>query len=80
MLKADMGLVHPRQIERACSKCGAVCGVYPSGQKVLASHPKTPVVCVPCAAGRHQGKTAMAAAPLEELIKEARESVRATRQ
>lgn len=44
----EMFRVHPQQIESTCSACGAVVGIYPSGQKILMDHPDTRVVCNHC--------------------------------
>lgn len=48
MRLADMHRVHPRQIERPCSKCGEVCAIYPSGQAVLHRDSATEIVCSVC--------------------------------
>lgn len=48
----EMFFVHPNQIERNCSECDAVVGIYPSGQTVLHRFPKTKIVCNHCGAGR----------------------------
>jgi hypothetical protein len=50
MRLAEMQQRHPRQITRACDKCGEVCGIYPSGQGVIAHNPGTIVVCNHCQA------------------------------
>ena len=44
----EMYNVHPQQVESACSRCGAVVGIYPSGQGVLRAHPGTKIVCNHC--------------------------------
>jgi hypothetical protein len=49
MRLADMTRVHPRQIERPCSRCGETCAVYPSGQNTLREYPEAKVVCQRCA-------------------------------
>jgi hypothetical protein len=48
MRRAEMQRVHPRMITRACDKCGEVCGIYPSGQGVIAHNPGTVVLCNHC--------------------------------
>jgi hypothetical protein len=48
MRLAEMARVHPAMITRRCDRCGEVCGVYPSGQRVIARNPATQVVCNHC--------------------------------
>jgi hypothetical protein len=59
MRLADMARVHPRQIPRHCDGCGHLCGVYPSGQRVIAADPHTQVLCSHC----HDPRAATAWAP-----------------
>lgn len=80
MRLADMTRVHPRQIERPCSRCGAICGVYPSGQNVLRNHPLAKIVCQRCvdpAGDDFRADDYLAikfAAPIRDLERERRES------
>ena len=68
----DMTVMHPHQIERACSQCGKMVGIYPSGQKVLEHWPDTVIACGVC---RNPWTTPFeSAAPIEEIAQEARES------
>jgi hypothetical protein len=48
MRLAEMGRVHPKQIERKCDGCGEVCGIYPSGQAAIRREPDIEVVCNHC--------------------------------
>jgi hypothetical protein len=45
---ADMVLHHPREVTRQCNRCGHDCGVYPSGQEVIAKHADVEIVCDVC--------------------------------
>ena len=45
----EMFRVHPDQITRNCSKCGAEVGIYPSGQAVLVEHgDRVDIICNHC--------------------------------
>ena len=48
MRLSEMRRVHPQQITRRCDRCGETCGVYPSGQRILAREPATQVLCSHC--------------------------------
>lgn len=47
MRLSHMFRLHPKQIEVPCSRCGEVCGVYPSGQLAMKAI-KLEVVCHIC--------------------------------
>jgi len=45
----DMWRVHPLMSrDKRCSKCDAVVGIYPSGQKILSERPDVAIVCHRC--------------------------------
>jgi hypothetical protein len=49
MRLADMRRVHPAQDNtKVCSACGAQVGVYPSGQRMIATDPDMRLVCNHC--------------------------------
>ena len=48
MRLTDMYRVHPEMVSRICSRCTETCGVYPSGQRVLAKNPNAKIVCNRC--------------------------------
>jgi hypothetical protein len=48
MRLADMHRVHPKQIEQDCPGCGAVCGIYPSGQAAMRRDPSLEIMCSDC--------------------------------
>jgi len=49
MRLADMAKVQePRQIERACERCGEIVAIYPSGQTVIKAMPNIEIVCTVC--------------------------------
>ena len=45
MRLTDMHRVHPDMVARICSRCTETCGVYPSGQRLLAERPEAKIVC-----------------------------------
>lgn len=49
MREADMVFVHP-EMDRShvCSQCGAMVGLYPSGQKILKRYKNVRIVCQVC--------------------------------
>ena len=45
----DMHKMHPEQSnEYACEVCGAVVGIYPSGQRAIKDNPKLQIICISC--------------------------------
>lgn len=44
----DMVRVHPDQITAVCSQCGHEVGVYPSGQRVMATRRDVRLICQVC--------------------------------
>jgi hypothetical protein len=52
---ANMKRVHPDQIETACSQCGHIVGVYPSGQALMRQYPDINIICEVC---RQPGESA----------------------
>lgn len=72
---ADMTRVHPEQIERRCSACGAGVAVFPSGQAVLAKRANAVIQCHVC--GLNGTLAVFVAASAEELRREIAETVEA---
>jgi hypothetical protein len=48
MRLVDMHRVHPDMVAGICSRCTETCGIYPSGQRVLAETPDVKIVCTRC--------------------------------
>jgi hypothetical protein len=49
MRLAEMQRVHPQQDNsHVCSKCFAQVGIYPSGQRVMRTHPDVRIICSHC--------------------------------
>jgi hypothetical protein len=48
MRLADMTVVHPDQITAACSQCGEMIAIYPSGQRVMREFPDVELICQIC--------------------------------
>jgi hypothetical protein len=77
MRLADMNRMHPRQDDsKACSRCGARVGIYPSGQSALKHNPRMPILCQVCAMREPpEAVVARAAASSwDELAQESRDS------
>lgn len=71
----DMHVVHPDQIERPCSKCGKLVGVYPTGQRALERYPKMKIICAPCTAHvPYADIQAQSAGDISEILQEMRDS------
>jgi hypothetical protein len=72
----DMTIVHPRQIERSCTNCKQIVGIYPSGQDMLKRFPKIEIWCVHCAIDEfHPDDEHRFAGTLKQVLQEERESV-----
>ncbi len=76
MRLADMNRMHPRQDDsKACSRCGARVGIYPSGQSALKHNPRMPILCQVCAMReRPEDVLARPAATWDEIAQESRDS------
>jgi hypothetical protein len=78
MRLSEMTRHHPAQIERVCSECGEIVGIYPSGQNVLKHNPNTKIICSKCitvpSSNFNETILNYPAAPLDEIIKESKES------
>lgn len=49
MRLADMQRVHPAMdTDHVCAQCGAVIGIFPSGQRLLQTYPDTTLLCHVC--------------------------------
>lgn len=71
MRLADMKRIHPEMTTNSmCCKCGHRVGIYPSGQRIIASDPTTEIICGRC----RDPRSAQAFAPGAEF--EPFESVR----
>jgi hypothetical protein len=44
----DMTVMHSDQIESACSRCGKLVGIYPTGQAMLKHYPDMTITCSVC--------------------------------
>lgn len=77
MRLADMVVVHPAQIEGLCHKCGAIVGIYPTGQRALKTYPKMKITCVQCTLTekRMAHDEDRPAGSMKEIIQESFESV-----
>jgi uncharacterized Fe-S center protein len=53
MQRGRMMVTHPDMIEGECRDCGAVVGIYPSGQKILREQANVQIVCDVCYAARY---------------------------
>jgi len=76
MRLVDMARVHPDQDNsRACSECGQMVGIYPSGQRALREHPEMTIICARCAAFEHRPSDIdLPAGSMDEIIEEMRMS------
>ena len=67
----DLPRKHPdADWSHVCSRFNEPVGIYPSGQRVLATHPDTVIVCSVCENG-----SGVAAQPLPGVVKEIFESI-----
>lgn len=76
----DMVRHHPQQDNtKACSRCGSVVGMYPTGQRALAEHPEAVLVCLQCAVEEPdvEGTIDIAAGSFEEFVQEISETFKA---
>jgi len=75
MRLVDMHRNHPAQDNsHACSKCGSVVGIYPSGQRALRDNPGLPIICIRCATKEPPPDGMRPAGSIEEVIQEMRDS------
>jgi len=73
---ADMTEMHPAQIEKPCSECGHLVGIYPTGQRALSKFPNMKILCGACKAKspfRHDD-LGVSAGTMKEIAQEARDS------
>ena len=72
---ADMTVMHPKQVEKICSECGHVVGVYPTGQQMIERYPDMKIKCSVCAIiDLDGGDEVLPAGSWEEVIQEVRDS------
>ena len=71
---ADMTVMHPDQIERPCSECGRIVGIYPTGQRGLVKFPNMKILCTVCALPLQGGDLWASAGTVKEIAQEAMDS------
>lgn len=69
-----MTVMHPKQVEKICSECGRVVGVYPTGQQMIERYPDMKIKCSVCAMIDLDGIEAIPAGPIEEIVQEIKDS------
>ena len=70
----DMTVMHPEQVEKICTKCGHVVGVYPTGQRAIRDYPDMKVVCSVCVDPFEEGAESYSVGSIDEIVRETHES------